>query len=362
MAKGWGTTKPKTSNDSARLDELVALAQLPQDEYVSMRLVGGVFTFGQHWIDIITKTGKKTAIPKLCSNWDAEEEEFVDNGCPYCEALEKKPSISYLGNAIIRDLQDAEPRKPVAPTATERKTGIKSMNSKSWTPVRVIRIPATAAKKIVDLMPLNKHGRDTYPVSDEKFGCDIDLKYDKAGSGADKYAVQKGEKSALTADEKNYLIYELDVQELPSLDESITECAKLLAMQPSDTGDGDADDSTPKRRKKTTNRKRSKTKKDDFDDAEDIGDEEDFDLDADDDDNDDDFDLDDEDDEDDADDDFDLDDEDDADDDFDLDDDDDDLPFEPDEPEEPEVKKATTRRKKSAASSDAPKKRRRLRG
>jgi len=296
MAKGWGTTKPRVNEDSKRLDQLVDLIALPDDEYVQVRFVGDIFTFSQHWMDIITKQGKKTSIPKLCLNWDPEEEEFADNGCPYCEAQGKGGAINYLANAIVRDLQDAEPRKPVAPNAKERKTGIKTVGSKSWTPVRVVRIPAGAAKKVVDLAALNRVKGEPVPMSDPKYGCDVSIKYDSKASGADKYAVQKGERTAITKEETAYLVYDLDVQVLPSVEDSITECEKLIKMSPDFDGDDDGGRSSAGRKKKVGSKTKRQKKREfeedeldgeDFDDdldGDDIDDDADFDDDLDDDD------------------------------------------------------------------------------
>ncbi len=216
--KTFSDTKARTGGDKApRIDELVDLFTWPKKaSWVRVRLVGPVTSYAHHWINITTKDGNEIQVPKQCLSYDAEEEtRDSTKKCPYCafDKEQAKFQSYYYTNAIIRDLQDDEPAKKRI-TKEEEKTGIKDMDSESWTPVRVLRIPPGLAAKLQSLSELNKHGpkdnKKAFPLSHEKYGMDISLRYDSKAAGADKYQVQKEERTALTDEEQEFLMYNIE--------------------------------------------------------------------------------------------------------------------------------------------------------
>ena len=216
--KSFQDAKPRTGGDEKRIDEVIDLLKLPEKEYVTMRLIGPVVAYAQHWFDYIgPKSGKEVRIAKVCLAFDPETEDFdAEKVCPYCETG-NKPTVNYLTNAILRDLQENEPAKRGKMTDSEKKTGFKEKASKTWTPVKVVRATATVATKIQNLSNANKvKDKKTgetvaKPLSDEKYGRDIQLFYDSKAKGAAKYDVQKGDdRKPLTDEEKEYLVWNIE--------------------------------------------------------------------------------------------------------------------------------------------------------
>lgn len=228
--KTFKDIKPPTS-ERVRMADLVELVQLPKNgEWVSVRFIGPVASYGYHWITFFSERKKsEITIPKLCLAYDPETESIDSTKqCPYCDLA--KLSVEYYVNCIVRSIQEQEPKRISPPTAEEMATGFKDKSSSSWTPVRVLRMPPTLAKKIMKLSVLNRHkdpktGRvAVYDVSDPKYGCDVYISYDESATGSDKYQVQKGNHSPLTQTEMGYLLWNIEDRLQPeSLAEALNE-------------------------------------------------------------------------------------------------------------------------------------------
>lgn len=301
--KSWGNTKPRTNNDKPRMNDLVDLYDMPTGKFVDYRLVGPVFSLGTHWIEIIgSKSGNKANIPKICLNYNPLTEEMDDNGCPYCEG-EQRLDKAYYCNAIIRDLQESEPRKKPNHTKAEKKLKnigtkktpyecyVKERGSKSWTPIKGNRFPLTVAAQIASLMEINRHtnkktGKErAYELSDPRYGCDIQIRKEKPKKGPIKYQVQKGSKrTPLTEEEKLYLHYDLDVRDelVEDLETARREWAKLEKQLIGNDAEEDEDDEyLDDKKKKSKKSKKGKSRDDEDDDEDDDSEDDDFDLDDD---------------------------------------------------------------------------------
>lgn len=223
---GIGSAKPKTGRkDNLRLEEVITLMEWQPDAITPFRLIGDqILSIKRHWIKIYAGKEKKIIkVPRYCLKHNPlNEDEPHDVHCPYCDlshgGSETNATASYeffyLMNAIDREEQENEPAKKGAPTKSEAKTGFKDPNSKTWTPVKVARLTSTVAGRIQELKDLNKKkGKDgktkTYDLDHAKFGCDILLRYKPKASGTDKYSVDKGDRTPITDEEKEYLTYNL---------------------------------------------------------------------------------------------------------------------------------------------------------
>ena len=212
---GFGSIKPNVGNTrNTRIEEKIDLMKLTNKWSTVRFMHSRVLPTATHWFDIIgSKSKEKVSISKMCVGFDMEKESHNADDCPYCK-LGLTYSISYYANCIDRTAQENKPRKIPKPTKQELKTGLKDINSESWTPVRVLRIPSSLAKKIQSLKDLNirksKTGeKKSYFVDDVKYGADVNIKYDAKAAGTEKYQIQLAEKSALTEEEQAYLIWDL---------------------------------------------------------------------------------------------------------------------------------------------------------
>ena len=229
--KGFADSNPNSKKP--RLTDMVDVFPFPKkkDDWLTLRLVGNVTSYAQHWIEILSEKKRKTKFPKQCLNWDPETESHdTTKKCPYCRWVTNL-QISYYSNAIIRDLQERQPRKISRPSKEEDASGFKDKGSDSWTPVRAVRIPPTLAAKFKSRSNLNvrrnrKTGAKTaYDLSDPKYGIDVHVSFDPDAKGSAMYDVEKGDRSPLTEEEMDYLIYKLEGLMEP---ESVTAARKEI--------------------------------------------------------------------------------------------------------------------------------------
>lgn len=297
---GFGTLQPRTGNkDSVKLDEVIELHKFPADEWSQIRcLPGKILPVKRHWISILAgKEKKEITIPRYCIAFDPNHEgeprkdaKGKEVKCPYCDLTHGKDGSAryeffYLGNAIIRELQEDEPRKKAEHTKEEKKSGFKDIRSKSWTPVRVCRFTSTMASRIQEIGEGNtakdkKSGaKKAFDVTHEKYGCDIRVKFKPKAPGTDKYSIDKDERTPLTDDEKAYLVWKLDETLLDvtgrmDAKQALEDFKRMEIVggdTPDDDDDGDGyslgDDDEPKKGKK--GKKKSKAFSDDDDDEDD---------------------------------------------------------------------------------------------
>lgn len=300
MANGFGKLKPKTGNsDSARIDELIDMINFNDyaDEYVDLRFLDKpIISVKQHWIKLYAgKEKKEVTVPRYCVAHNAEDENTPKEGveCPYCDIPHGKDKTAsarffYLANAIVREIQEDEPRKKAKPTKKELKSGFKEPGTKTWTPVRVVRIPSTLAARIQELGELNivKKGgkKKAFDVSDNRYGVDVKVKYKPKAPGTDKYSADKDdERSPLTEEEKEYLCYNLcdallDMAGRMSPDNAIEDLKRMSLVGAEDLDDDEDDgiDLGGKKKKGKKGKKKSKSAfEEDDDDLDEDEDEED---------------------------------------------------------------------------------------
>ena len=225
-----GGEKNKTSLNPA---DVVDMQKLPDGKFLCVRLLGGVMVTGSYWVTTLKRDKTKGQFNTGCSSWDPVarqqndsvedawrdfERELVEAGVPRQDRIVRF-STSYYMNAIVRSIQEDEPsRKPKA-TEEEIESGFKDKDSNTWTPVRVIALPVSVLDQIQKLKTINtarvksKTGAvqtKAFDINHPKFGCDIMIMYDSSKAGASKYSVQKGDRTPLTEEEKEYLTYDLD--------------------------------------------------------------------------------------------------------------------------------------------------------
>lgn len=218
---GWDEPNIMSTNKKPRIEDKAQVLKYPADEYVDMRLFGPLFSIVFYWFEIRTKDGKKVSIPKICLDYDPIKQKFVSDICPYRASGAGRMQQVFYSNAIIRDLQKLAPKKEPKHTRFERKQQplvpgskelffVKENGSKSYTPVRLVKLTSTIMESIARLSKLNKHKvkgeRKTFPLAHHKYGMDISISFDPNASGSNMYDVQKGDPSAIKERETNYLM------------------------------------------------------------------------------------------------------------------------------------------------------------
>lgn len=236
-SRGFGDMNPGGDSKAKRPEELAEFLKVNGD-FLQIRLIGDVEPYAQRWIDIETAKGV-ISIPKVALNFNRDTDSFDDTiEDPYKDIPNpQRVSRSYYFTAIVRDLQDDEPRRAPEPSREERKSGFKQMGSKAWTPVKAFRVPAGCGKLFQKLQTMNKHkvkGKVTAcQVSDPEFGCDVFISYDADAPGAAKYNIQKGDHSPLTDDELKYLSWDLsNLMEAETLEVAKREATALASKSP----------------------------------------------------------------------------------------------------------------------------------
>ncbi len=293
MARGFDNINPNANSrgDKLKPEEIWDLFKFTdQSGYVSVRfLPTDILPVKTHWIKILAgKDKKEIKIPKICISFDPDNEAVAldDTDCPYCNLSQGQDgacqtSTAYYANVIVRDLQEDMPRKLPPHTKSEKETGYKDIKSRSWTPVRVVRLPAGLAGKIQEMRERNKDKKgNMYPVSHEEYGIDIAIKFDDSKSGTDKYQIDKEERSPLDDEELDYLTYDLSVECIDMLgresqEQADTEFKRLdIVGEDEIEDDEDEEDDLPRRSKKGSKGRR-RASVDDEDEEDDEDDEED---------------------------------------------------------------------------------------
>jgi hypothetical protein len=282
---GWDNPNVMSGNKTPRIEEMAQVLQYPADEYVSMRLVGPLFSIVYFWFTIKTKEGKVVQIPKLCLDYDPIEQKFVRDICPYRASGKGRMSQVFYSNAIIRDIQENEPRKLPKHTSFEEKARrliknedekyfVKELNSKSYTPVRLVRIPASLAESISKMSKLNPHKvdgkKEHFNVAHPKYGRDISVLYNPNAKGGKMYEVQIGEATSIKKSERNYLMQPffskaIEPASLKEAEKDFTSLKKVLHNEDETNDDTEAKPKNNKNSKSHKDRDRSDKKRNDRD-------------------------------------------------------------------------------------------------
>lgn len=266
--RGFGEANFKKS--SVRIEDLVPVIPWPEGDYEQIRLFGPVFAYCNIWFTIATKRKPDgQSIPKLCLDLDGETDEFTTDICPYRASGKGRPNKWYAVNCIVRSLQEdsngrtlrfPKPRLEITSRhGWKAYWGTKS-DAKN-TPVRVVIISENAAEKLVNMKKLNRvkasDGTKYYELSDQKYGCDIQIMLDPNKQGAAKVDIQKGDRTPITPEERAYIMFPLDLLKPDRLEEAKREMADLedkIIARKDDKKDGGkgskrkGDDGKPARR------------------------------------------------------------------------------------------------------------------
>src|SRR5471030_507707 len=303
----------------AKITDKVPVYKFPEKKWVTFRLFGSIYTYGGYWMQYKSKEGKKGRFYTPISSYNPEtqqrEASIYD---PWRDLLASQVDVKkedQLGNftkqgfmnGISRKMQKDAPRKLPKIGKKEAKSGFKEKDSDSWTPVVPLRLTTSVLGKLKEQGALNvveKKGQSkAYPVTHEKYGCDVRIYYDSSKAPADQYQVViSDKKTPLTEEELEYLKWDLsDLESAPSKEEVKADFenwakrngVKLKSKKSRDEDDEyeevDEDDEH-KSKKSKGKKKKAKSKKpdDENEDEDDLDDNDDDDLDDDDDDDDDD--------------------------------------------------------------------------
>lgn len=302
MGRGFDSVSDNSSRDSLResdLWEIYPLSKKAKGQWTSIRILSLDFLpVKKHWVRIINSKDKTKIfkIPRMCVNFNPDDKAPLrDMACPYC-ALKHGDDKSgdpaqydfkWYVQAIARDDQESAPRKQPKHTKGELKSGKKEKDSDSWTPVVVVPLTNALANKIKQLGERNIHKvkdkktgkkiETDFPINHDKYGCDIEIKYNEKAAAADRYTVERGKHTPLTEDEKAYLTWDFSDWEgiynvLGRLNEkdALEDFKKLDvlggAVVDSDDDEDDEDDmSLGKKKKSSKGKKRSLADEDDED-------------------------------------------------------------------------------------------------
>jgi len=186
--KDFDETNPRTRDKNWKED--IPLAELPKlDEWYQFRIVSGVYSYAQHWVEFTNKEGQVKRYPVDCANWDPENEATSKKGgCPACEAG-LRASPKYLINVIDRRAQEKGDADPV----------------------RALDIPPTVLRQLLDLKKLNVVKGEAKSIAHPKFGCDVFMQKQRTKKrGGIEWQVQKGDRSPLTEEETSYELIAFD--------------------------------------------------------------------------------------------------------------------------------------------------------
>lgn len=312
MARGFDAVSDNSSRDNLRetdLWEIFPLAKKAAGQWTTIRILALDFLpIKKHWVRIMggKEKDKLFKIPMMCVSFDPDSRDPLRGmKCPFC-ALEHGDDKSgapaqfdfkWFVQAISRDEQESKPRKLPKHSKEEQKTGKKSKDSDSWTPVVVVPITNSLANKIKQLGERNFHKvkdkktgkkvEQAFPINHPKYGCDVEIKYDAKAAAANKYTVERGKHRPITEEESEYLTWNFEDWEkiydaLGRLSEkdALTEFKRMDIIGGSEVVDGDDDedddeDSMSLGKKKKGKDKKSDKKRRKLDDDEDEDDDED---------------------------------------------------------------------------------------
>lgn len=219
-----------------RMSELVEVLDRStyENQYQSIRLLGPIVSLHTHVVECKKKDGSKYCFYIPCCNFDPATQSIVENDCPYCK-IGCHRMVRFYENAIVRSIEgehDLNSRLDWTEEESKLKkfsdfaAFFKDKKSRSWTPVRVVEIPASVSRKLQNLEGLNYHKdengeRVTASIADLEYGIDILITY-RPGSKepANMYDVQRDPESLRSPISKeirkNLLLW--NIFQLPEVD------------------------------------------------------------------------------------------------------------------------------------------------
>jgi hypothetical protein len=341
MARDLDDAKTGGRDDRApKVSDIAQIFKFPPKKWVTMRLLPGLFPYAGYWVTVKKKDGGKTAFFTPCPSFDPDTQQRdstkpdpwrdfearwraenpQDKKSKGDKGSQVQPPVRFAQewymDTLIRGEQKKLPSRMPKPTAAERKTGLKELDSDSITPIFGLKAGKSVVSKLQELKGLNvvegKSGSKAYSVNDAKYGVDIKILHDGDKAPSDQYMIQAGEtKTPLTEEELAYLRQPLEKATTIDLDPDAVQAefeawatrngfAEFIAKkgkkkpaardedEDSDDEDEDADDEDeddePKSKKKAPAKKGKKVVDEDEDDFDDEDEDEDEDSDDDEDD------------------------------------------------------------------------------
>jgi len=320
------------------LKDKVELLELPDGEdFKLVRMIGPSKRVGYHMIPVFKQDGtpvmnkfkQQVRIPKVCLAFNSktgEMEEDNEKKCPYCRIDPDPLKIEVHSNGIDRELAEDFNLKKAKKNYSKKENKKKefsigggewhvadSKSSKKLTPVRFWRITASIGTKISDYTSLNKRKNKkgkvvVYNPNHEKYGFDLNVKFDNSKKNpSEKYSCVKDERTELTEEEMEYLLWDIDIEKPEEFKVAKKEAESFKKRMDAAEGsskkrskdeddeeedyegdeDEDEDDEDERPSKKKGKKSSKKSKSDDWEDEEEEDDEDDEDEDEDDEDEDD---------------------------------------------------------------------------
>lgn len=240
--KDFDNTNPRTRDKNWKED--ISLADLPKmDEWYAYRIVGGIFSYAQHWIEFTNKGGEKKRYPIDCANWDPDgETPTKKGGCPACE-VGLRPAARYMMNVIDRTAQSRGESDPI----------------------RALDVPPTVMRQMIDLKKLNVVKGEARSIAHPKLGCDLHLQKQRSKKrGGVEWQVQKGDRSPLTEEETGLELISFDEHwmdpDVHKIREDLKRHGYFDSKKADSEDDGDEAESLPK---KAASKKPSRPSEDD---------------------------------------------------------------------------------------------------
>lgn len=193
-----------------------------------IRLFNEVVSVPMHWVEFFSKQKKKkTGFYELCINWDFDNEESVDRGCPMCEHGMRSTTYTY---AYM--LSRAEQRK----------------GNLQVRPIRLTPKCTNSIIKLSDIAYEDEHGEIIVPegwddedlpdATDPMFGFDIQISKEEK-NGKTEYPVHVATKNAVVSLKKDELrafksyVGQVDFAELAKKGQpTVAECQqKLVSLE-----------------------------------------------------------------------------------------------------------------------------------
>lgn len=300
MEMDWTTDKITNNDRGPKLSDLVDMLDLPSGaEFKQIRMIGPSRRVAKHYLPVfkqdgtpVMKNGQQVRIPKVCLAYDDKTDEYSGK-CPYCKIDPDSPKKEVHTNVIDREEQENEPAKKKPRSDKEKKRrpmGNKGekyfikdgKSSKAYTPARFMIIKSSVGGKISDFTSLNKKKlKDgtvkTFGPDHPKYGFDMQIKFDKNKSGSEMYSVVKDERTSLSEEELDMLLWDIYTEQPEEYDVAKKEAASFAkrmeaGAKNNKNSDEDDDEDDDERPKKSKNKKSSKSKSEDdsWDDDEDF--------------------------------------------------------------------------------------------
>ena len=272
----WTKDKVTNNDKGPKLPDLVEMLDTPSGaDFKLIRMIGPSKRVAKHYMPVfnakgeaIIKKGQQVKIPKICLAYNDTTNAFDKGPCPYCKVDPDAPKIEVHTNVIDREAQENAPGKQKPRSKKEDRE--RDMNgymckikdnkqSGAYTPARFMVIKTSVGNKVSDFTALNKvKNKKTgkvvkYPPQHPKYGFDMNIKFDNTKAGSEMYSVVRDERTPLTEEELDILLWDINIDQPETLEKAKAEAASLKKRMDAagNSGGSDSDDDeddTPKKK------------------------------------------------------------------------------------------------------------------